>query len=152
MAAQIPPLPRSWTGRRVLLWQTLLITMCAALLWFYTAHNRFPYFYHTDEPGKVRQVIDGTRNFHHPLLMIAATDLALRVLHLERTPQNVAIVGRWFSAVASVLAIAGLVVLASRHFGPGLGLLAGALAGLHPEIGRASCRERGWIVVCAGCL
>ena len=108
--------------------------MCAALLWFYTAHNRFPYFYHTDEPGKVRQVIDGTRNFHHPLLMIAATDLALRVLHLERTPQNVAIVGRWFSAVASVLAIAGLVVLASRHFGPGLGLLAGALAGLHPVL------------------
>src|SRR5207248_8031324 len=78
--------------------------------------------------------IDGTRNVHHPLLIFTVTDLALLVLQLERAPQNVAIVGRWFSAVASVLAIAGLVVLASRHFGPGLGLLAGALAGLHPVL------------------
>src|SRR5947207_13447495 len=108
MAAQIPPLPRSWTGRRVLLWQTLLITMCAALLWFYTAHNRYPFFYHTDEPGKVRQVIDGTRNFHHPLLLITATDFVTRALRIQRTDQSVVVAGSWVSAVCAVLEIVGV--------------------------------------------
>ena len=53
--------------------------------------------------GKVRQVIDGTRNFHHPLLLISATDLATRALHIERTDQNVVVVGRWVLTFPDVL-------------------------------------------------
>src|ERR1051325_56793 len=108
--------------------------LCAGLLWFYTAHNSYPFFYHTDEPGKVRQVIDGTRNFHHPLLLITATDLATRVLGVSRTDQNVVVVGRWVSAVCAALAMAGVALLVQRRAGLLAGIAAGLLGGLHPVV------------------
>jgi len=112
----------------------ILLGLFAGLLCFYTAHNSYPFFYHTDEPGKVRQVIDGTRNFHHPLLLISATDLATRALHIERTDQNVVVVGRWVSAVCAALAMAGVAVLVARRAGLVAGVTAEVLAGLHPVI------------------
>ena len=54
--------------------------LLALLLWAYTRHNNFPFYYHTDEPGKVEQVISGEHNYRHPLLMINATDLVVRAL------------------------------------------------------------------------
>ena len=112
----------------------ILLALCAGLLWFYTAHNSYPFFYHTDEPGKVRQVIDGTRNFHHPLLLITATDLTTRALQIERTEQNVVVIGRWFSAVCAALAMLGVALLVARRAGLVAGCAAGLLAGLHPVI------------------
>ena len=112
----------------------LYASLCAALLWFYTAHNSYPFFYHTDEPGKVRQVIDGTRNFHHPLLLITATDLAARSLRVEQTDQNVVAIGRWFSAICAVLALLGVAMLVARRAGLLAAVAAGLLAGLHPVI------------------
>lgn len=106
----------------------------ASLLWFYTAHNSYPFFYHTDEPGKVRQVIEGTRNFHHPLLLISATDLTTRTLGTERTDQNVVVIGRWVSALAAALAMVGIALLVSSRAGLWAGIAAGLLAGLHPVV------------------
>jgi Dolichyl-phosphate-mannose-protein mannosyltransferase len=108
--------------------------LCAGLLWFYTAHNSYPFFYHTDEPGKVRQVIDGTRNFHHPLLLITATDLAAGMLHIARTGQNMVVVGRWVSAISAATAIIAIALLVARRAGVAAGIAAGLLAGLHPVI------------------
>jgi hypothetical protein len=108
--------------------------LCAGLLWFYTAHNAYPFFYHTDEPGKVRQVIDGTRNFHHPLLLITATDLAARMVRIARTDQNIVVVGRWVSAISAAIAIIGIALLVARRAGVAAGIAAGLLAGLHPVI------------------
>ncbi|MFN2540697.1 MAG: ArnT family glycosyltransferase [Chthoniobacterales bacterium] len=106
----------------------------AGLLWFYTAHNSYPFFYHTDEPGKTRQLINGTRNFHHPLLLITATDLVTRALRAERTDQNVVVLGRWVSALCAALAMAGVALLVARRGGLIAGMAAGLLAGLHPVI------------------
>ena len=106
--------------------------LCAGLLWFYTTHNSYPFFYHTDEPGKVRQVIDGTRNFHHPLLLITATDFVTRALRIQRTDQSVVVAGRWVSAVCAVLAIVGVALFVTRRAGLIAGIAAGLLAGLHP--------------------
>ncbi|HEY6112260.1 MAG TPA: glycosyltransferase family 39 protein [Chthoniobacterales bacterium] len=112
--------------------------LCAGLLWFYTAHNSHPFFYHTDEPGKVRQVIDGTRNFHHPLLLITATDLISRTLGIERTDQHVVVVGRWISAISAALAMVGVALLVTRRAGLLTGIAAGLLAGLHPVLFQSS--------------
>ena len=51
--------------------------LLALLLWAYTRHNNFPFYYHTDELGKVEQVVSGEHNYRHPLLMINATDLVV---------------------------------------------------------------------------
>ena len=39
----------------------------------FTRHNDFPYSYHPDESGKTGQVIKGSRNYHHPLLLLSLT-------------------------------------------------------------------------------
>ena len=89
----------------------------------------FPYFYHSDEPSKVRQVIEGTRNLHHPPLMLdAAVALVAAylftysmhgmngpphaaLLHRQATSANRATV---LSIVASVLAAYAIVRLRYR--------------------------------------
>lgn len=108
--------------------------LLVALLWFYTRGNDFPFYYHTDEPGKVAQVLGGTRNFHHPLLALNATALVLR----SGTPQRAVEVGRTVSALCATLAIAGLVLTARRQLDWPPALLAGAIAGLHPFLFEAA--------------
>ena len=112
--------------------------LLALLLWTYTRHNNFPFYYHTDEPGKVEQVISGERNYRHPLLMINASDLVVRALKIDKVPQQVVLVGRWSSAVAAMIAIAAVILIVRRHSDWRFGLLAGALAGLHPFLFEAT--------------
>jgi len=112
--------------------------LLALLLWAYTRHNNFPFYYHTDEPGKVEQVVSGKHNYRHPLLMINATDLVVRALKIDKVPQNVVLVGRWTSALAAVLAIAAVILIVRRHSDWWFGLLAGAMAGLHPFLFEAT--------------
>jgi hypothetical protein len=38
------------------MWSIALFCACLALN---TRHNRFPYYYHPDEPGKVEQIMEG---------------------------------------------------------------------------------------------
>ncbi len=112
-----------------------LLALCAlflALLFLYTAHNRFPYFYHTDEPGKVEQLVHNDRDFHHPQLMLAATECAARLLRVEWNEQRLVEVGRWYSATCSALAVVGLVLWTARRGGWVAGFAAGLMAGLHP--------------------
>ena len=112
--------------------------LLALLLWAYTRHNNFPFYYHTDEPGKVEQVVSGEHNYRHPLLMINATDLVVRALKIDKAPQKVVLVGRWTSALAAVIAIAAVILIVRRHSDWRFGLLAGALAGLHPFLFEAT--------------
>ena len=46
-------------------------------------HNNFPFYYHTDEPGKVERVVSGEHNYRHPLLMINVTDLVVRAFKID---------------------------------------------------------------------
>jgi len=120
----------------------LLLGVWWACLWAYTTSNRFPYQYHADEGGKVRQVIsvmtsaDGTgeRNFNHPQLLLEATQVAVRWLGTDPHPQAVVVIGRTVSAVCCAV---GVVALAwALYLSGGLaGLLAGAVAaGLCPML------------------
>ncbi len=117
--------PEYWRGAG-------LLALSFILLFLYTMSNQFPYFYHTDEPGKVAQLVKGTRDFHHPQLMLLSTEYAGRLLGVEWTPQRLVEVGRWYSAVCSTLAVAGMVLLTARHAGWKSGFLVGVVAGLHP--------------------
>lgn len=112
----------------------LLGTLLAAYLW----HNQFPFFYHTDEPGKAEQIISGRFNYHHPLCLMNATQLAVHWAKIDIVPQSVVGVGRAISAVAMMLAIAAIVLMGKRHYGWTFGLLAGAIAGLHPILFEAA--------------
>lgn len=111
---------------------TGLLLFCLGLFALYTASNQFPYFYHTDEPGKVDQLVKNTRDFHHPQLMLAATELAGKALGVEWTQQALVQVGRGYSALCSVLAVAGIMLLTTRYAGWGIGALVGVAAALHP--------------------
>jgi len=74
--------------------------------------NGFPYYYHIDEPTKTAQLVEGYRNFNHPLLLLTVSDLVASVSGLERTHQNMALVGRTVSALFTALAVAMMTLLA----------------------------------------
>lgn len=80
--------------------------------------NDFPYFYHTDEPKKVEQLVENYRNFHHPLLMLNAAQIALRLSGLSETYQHAAVVGRWTNAVFAAGAVVAFALLAWHWGGP----------------------------------
>ncbi|MGA3170896.1 MAG: glycosyltransferase family 39 protein [Chthoniobacteraceae bacterium] len=85
------------------------VLLFAATLWLDTRRNGFPFFYHPDEPDKVDQLITGKWNFHHPLLMLGAAELAKKILGLPDREQTLVVLGRWCSAsfaAAGVLAFA----------------------------------------------
>ena len=96
-----------------------------AALWLYTRHNDFPFYYHPDEPGKVAQIRDGTRNFNHPLLLLSATELAAWVRGGVATCQEIVEIGRWCSALFAATAVALFSWLGFNRFGVIGGLSAG---------------------------
>jgi Dolichyl-phosphate-mannose-protein mannosyltransferase len=129
-----------------------LLALLALLLCAYTRNNNFPFYYHTDEPGKVSQIIDGTRNYRHPLLLIDATDAAVNALQIQKTPQGIVHVGRCISALAAALAIAGVVLFTRRHIEWTFALLAGAIAGSHPFLFEATHYMKEDCVMLAGLI
>ncbi len=74
------PVPSRWF---VAGWALLAGVVMFALGVF---HNDFPCEYHPDEPSKVAQLLDGTRNYHHPPLMLTLADAAARVGGVAREP------------------------------------------------------------------
>ena len=60
-------------ARRALAAAALLALFAAAFALF-SRNNDYPFFYHPDEYGKAKQIVDGTKsfNFNHPLLLLNA--------------------------------------------------------------------------------
>jgi 4-amino-4-deoxy-L-arabinose transferase-like glycosyltransferase len=114
-------------------WLGLLVVFCISLTLF-TRHNSFPHTYHPDEDTKVQQVLSGKRNFFHPLLMLTATDGAMRLAQISKTPENAARTGRWISAVFTAVAVVSLTILAYRWAGWIAGVGASILLMLNPLI------------------
>jgi hypothetical protein len=112
--------------------------LAAALFSFslalFTRHNDFSYRYHPDEGGKVEQILSGKWNFHHPALMLSATNLATRVFNVPNQNQAIAVAGRWVSAAFAALAVAALAILAFSERGWFAGLIAGALLATHHQL------------------
>ncbi len=96
-------------------------------LWLYTRQNNFPFYYHPDEPSKVAQIQDGSRNFHHPLLLLTATDLTRRFTNANLSCQEVVQVGRWWSAIFAATAVAAFSWLGFNRFGLRGGIAAGLI-------------------------
>jgi len=94
-------------------WPIALVFFVLTLA-FHSRVNTFPYYYEKDAPSKVEQVVTGKRNFYHPLLMLNATDLAMRVAQIPRTPQNAVETGRWCMTGFSAIAIAAFSILGFR--------------------------------------
>lgn len=118
-------------------WVIPLATFAIALL-LYTSRNRFPYYYHADEPSKVQQIQSGSRNFNHPLLLLTATDLAVKVLRIDPDSQNVVIAGRWCAAIFAAIAVAGLSAIAFSHAGTAGAAWTGLLVLLHHRLAELS--------------
>jgi len=114
-------------------WLTALAFGLAAFALF-TRHNDFPFYYHTDEPSKVQQVLTKERNFHHPLLLLESTEVALVLTGAARDPQSVVEAGRTVSAFYAALAVVALTLLAWSHGGPIAAGLAGTLLATHPVL------------------
>ncbi len=100
-------------------------------------NNDFPFYYHIDEPGKVAQLATGERNFNHPLLLLNATDLAIRVTGRtpsEISPQAIVRIGRAISALCNALAIGMLALLAGSFGGVIATTCVGFLGALHFDL------------------
>ena len=95
----------------------------------YTRHNQFRYYYHPDESGKVEQIAQGRRNFHHPLLMLTATRLAITFSPVQKknlSRQQIVHFGRWTVAAFAAGSAVALALLARSLAGPWTGWIAGA--------------------------
>lgn len=114
-------------------WLAALVFGLGAFLLF-TRHNDFPFYYHTDEPGKVKQVLTGERNFHHPLLLLCSTEWLMRLTGAPHQWQPAVQAGRTVSALFGALTVAALVVLAWQLGGAVAGMLAGILVLTHPVL------------------
>ncbi len=112
----------------------MALVLFAFSLWLNTRHNDFPYSYHPDEEGKTGQIIGGSRNYHHPLLMLSATDIVSRVAFIPRKPQPIVETGRWVIATFAALTVATLALLAWTFYGALVGWATGLAIALQADL------------------
>lgn len=130
----IPPEPlplARWERLALSVWALVLF---AATLLLHTQHNSFPYFYHPDEAEKTDQVLTGEWNFHHPMLLLSTTKVAVQSFGVERNPQAVVVAGRWMSAAFTAGAVLALALLAYAWRGWAASLAAGGALLLHHQL------------------
>ncbi len=113
------------------LWSLVLFSVCFSLD---RRHNDFPFYYHPDEPGKAEQVITGRWNFHHPMGLLMAANLAVDVFHVPREEQPVVEAGRDVSTAFCALAVVALSLFAFLWRGWLPALCAGAALGVHHQL------------------
>lgn len=99
-----------------------------------TRHNDFPYSYHPDEGGKTGQIIERSRNYHHPLLLLSVTDIVSRVAFIPRERQPIVETGRWVSAAFAAGTVAVLALLAWWYYGAIAGWATGLAVALQPDV------------------
>jgi hypothetical protein len=116
---------------RLLIWAVALFAICYVVN---TRHNRFPWYYHPDEPGKVEQVMEGNWNLHHPLLLLGTTKVFVSATGASANEQAIVEVGRNLSAAFMAGAIVALSLLAFAWRGWPAALLTGALLATHHQL------------------
>lgn len=119
-----------------------LLALFAAAFALFTQDNRYPFFYHPDEYGKAKQIVDGTRsyNFNHPLLLLNVAR-PLKSLWPKKADdtkpvklQNATEAGRTASAVFAALAVVALALAGYLLAGLAGGIGAAAVALFHPML------------------
>jgi hypothetical protein len=86
----------------------LALLVAAAAFALFSMDNRFPGYYHVNEPDKGIQILKDERNFLHPLLMLTATDAVGLVLGRPQSMQEAIQHGRVVSALAAAAGVAAL--------------------------------------------
>lgn len=129
------PASRSVSHRFRLFAVGLLFFVCAFFL--HLLHNDFPWTYHNDEPSKVRQVQEHTRNLRHPPLMLTMADSTIAFLGLNRSdPQTVVETARTLAAfyiAGTVVCVFLLIYYQSGRFFPAA-LLGGILVTIDNQV------------------
>lgn len=130
--------PGAATPRRRGALALALAALFAVALSVFTQHNRYPYFYHPDEYGKCKQIVDGKRNFNHPLLLLNTAQPLKKLWGKSPSDtkpeqlQKAVEAGRTASAIFAALAVVALVVAAYVLAGPGGALGTGLVVLFHP--------------------
>lgn len=113
------------------------IILCSAILFalmnLYTKNNSFPLIFHPDEPSKVEIILLNEHKFYHPLLLLVFPKIIANTIDIT-SPQKVAEIGRFFSAMFASLSIAVFMVFVFIHRGIIAGAAAGLIAGLCPML------------------
>jgi len=105
-----PPALHPWP------WRAALAVLLFGLVWF--GHRTgFNGHVHPDEPGKVRQILEGRYNFHHPLLMLDSVRAVTAVAGLDDY-DSIVLAGRRVAAFYAALGAALLVLVTGRLYGP----------------------------------
>jgi hypothetical protein len=112
----------------------MAVALFALTLVLHTRHNNFPFTYHPDEGGKVTQVLVGSRNYHHPLLMLQTATYASRLALLPKQPQVIVQTGRWVSAGFAAGSVVALALLAWWNYGLIIGWGAGLAIALQEDL------------------
>ncbi len=112
-------------------WSLALFASC---YWLDTRHNRFPYYYHPDERGKVEQIITSDWNFHHPMLLLTTTKIYVELTHVQKKEQPIVEAGRRVSAMLMGAAVVALSLLAFLWRGWAAAICAGFTLMLHHQL------------------
>jgi hypothetical protein len=112
----------------------MAVALFVFTLVLHTRHNDFPFTYHPDEGGKVTQVLVGSRNYHHPLLMLQTATYASRLAFLPKDPQVTVETGRWVSAAFTAGSVVALALLAWWSYGLIIGWGAGLAIALQEDV------------------
>jgi 4-amino-4-deoxy-L-arabinose transferase-like glycosyltransferase len=83
-------------------------------LTMFSTNNNFMLGFHADEPVKVDEIISGSFNYYHPLLMVGITNLVVLILGIN-DPQIIAEVGRWLTALVAATGVTAMFALLSQR-------------------------------------
>jgi hypothetical protein len=121
--------------QKVALFVVWSVALFAGTLALHTRHAQFPFYRHPDEPGKVEQVLNKEWNFHHPMLLLITTRLAIDLRGGE-TPgeQQVVEVGRTVSAIFTAIAVLALSLFAFLWRGALAMIFTGICLALHHQL------------------
>ncbi len=82
------------------------VVAAVACFFLYTTYNQFPYSWHPDEIAKARLILEERNSFFHPLLLLGASRMMVRLCGIDSTPQAIVETGRVVSAAYAALAVA----------------------------------------------
>jgi hypothetical protein len=119
---------------RTLAGPLLALVFAAVAFALFSQQRGFAFFYHSDESAKVEQVQTRAYNFHHPMLLLTATEWLLGDAKHGAPAQRVVEAGRLVSALFAALAVGALAWLAMLRGGWFAALATGGLLAMHQQL------------------
>jgi len=121
------------TGNRDFLLWTVSLGIFALSLLLNLWNRNFPLGYHFDEPKKVRFILTGEQDFHHPVLMLELVRWA-NDWQASRSPQEVVELGRTVMGIVGACLPVVMIWVALPWLGRRGALMVGALVAVTPTL------------------